>query len=415
VSALCESLGCRLDLEGGPAALSASLGAAAAAAPPALASLIRSLATRAMSEAHYFCTGGGLWGGGGVEGAWAALRCAAVLRPAALRCGCQRPCGTVTGGQQTAASGPERDHPLAPLQARCRGWRAEGPPTTAWPCRTTRTSPPPSGARVFVCMCAGGVVKMPSALSCAALLPELPAPPPAPLPLGALAHVALLRLWLHYYAGPLAFPPACRRYADVVAHRQLLAAVAAQQADSDGAGAPPASPPLPGPEVAARAAVMNERHRAAKRAAKACSELYLLLLLHAQVGLAGAAIAAGILPAAREGHSGAASHVRSQCTLAAPLHATHLPCPPPPLQPHVEAATIYALHPSALLLFLPRYHLRGVVHLADRAGVVRPPLRGPHDEQEGDPLAAAWRRGLALVAHGPGEAGEECGCGCGCE
>lgn len=46
-----------LELEGGPAALAASLAAACAAAPPALASLIRSLATRAMSEAEYFSTG----------------------------------------------------------------------------------------------------------------------------------------------------------------------------------------------------------------------------------------------------------------------------------------------------------------------------------------------------------------------
>lgn len=34
-----------------------------------------------------------------------------------------------------------------------------------------------------------------------------------------------------------------------------------------------------------QAAVMNERHRTAKRAQKDCSDLYLLLLLHAQVGL----------------------------------------------------------------------------------------------------------------------------------
>lgn len=58
VAALCESLGSPLELEAGPAALAASLAAAAAAAPPAVASLIKSLATRAMSEAEYFCTGG---------------------------------------------------------------------------------------------------------------------------------------------------------------------------------------------------------------------------------------------------------------------------------------------------------------------------------------------------------------------
>lgn len=57
VEALCESLGAPLDFSS-PAALSASLAAAAAAAPPAVASLIKSLATRAMSEAEYICTGG---------------------------------------------------------------------------------------------------------------------------------------------------------------------------------------------------------------------------------------------------------------------------------------------------------------------------------------------------------------------
>lgn len=63
MEALCQALGAPLDFSG-PAALSASLAAAAAAAPPALASLIKSLATRAMSEAEYFCTGEGLRLGG---------------------------------------------------------------------------------------------------------------------------------------------------------------------------------------------------------------------------------------------------------------------------------------------------------------------------------------------------------------
>jgi hypothetical protein len=59
VAALCASLGFELDFEGGPTVLSASLVAVCAAAPPPVASLIKSLATRAMSEAEYFCTGGG--------------------------------------------------------------------------------------------------------------------------------------------------------------------------------------------------------------------------------------------------------------------------------------------------------------------------------------------------------------------
>jgi len=90
-----------------------------------------------------------------------------------------------------------------------------------------------------------------------------------------------------------------RRYADVVVHRQLLAAVTAGSTSAvPGAGLTPSLavvplalepplhsqlPPLPGQEVAGKAAVMNERHRTAKRAQKECSDLYLLLLLHAQV------------------------------------------------------------------------------------------------------------------------------------
>lgn len=47
---------------------------------------------------------------------------------------------------------------------------------------------------------------------------------------------------------------------------------------------PSAAPPIPGSELVEQAAVMNERHRTAKRAQKECADLYLLLLLHAQVG-----------------------------------------------------------------------------------------------------------------------------------
>ncbi len=61
------------------------------------------------------------------------------------------------------------------------------------------------------------------------------------------------------------------RYADVVVHRQLLAALA---------GA--AVPPQPHADLAAAAHTMNVRHRQAKAAQKECSELFLLLLLHAK-------------------------------------------------------------------------------------------------------------------------------------
>ncbi len=56
VAALCAAAGAPLDAASG-ALLARSLAAAADAAGPAAASLIKSLATRAMSEAEYFSSG----------------------------------------------------------------------------------------------------------------------------------------------------------------------------------------------------------------------------------------------------------------------------------------------------------------------------------------------------------------------
>eukprot|EP00887_Chlorella_sp_A99_P003744 scaffold7.g3744.t1 len=198
-----------LDLLGGPAALAASLARACAAAPPALASLIKSLAMRAMSEAEYFSTGEG--------------------------------------------------------------------------CMERR---------------------------------------------------------MHAAATPM-------RYADVVVHRQLLAAVEAGGHEAAPASAPaPIQPPLSSAELSSRAAVMNDRHRTAKRAQKDCSDLYLLLLLHAK--------------------------------------------------PHVKAATVFGFRGTALLVFVPRYHLRGVIHLTDKEGVCRPPLRAPGEADAADPFVLSYRRGLEV-------------------
>ncbi|GAB4819868.1 hypothetical protein N2152v2_006914 [Parachlorella kessleri] len=232
---LCESVGVELDFSSN-AALSAGLEAAAAAAPPGVATLIKSLTTRAMSEAEYFCTGDVMGRGAG------------------------------------------------------------------------------------------------------------------------MSHFGLALPFYTHFTSPI------RRYADVVVHRQVLAAVAAggHLVQGEDLIPPPdlallvqqAPPPLPPSEVSSKTAVMNERHRAAKRAQHDCSDLYLLLLLHSA--------------------------------------------------PHVEAATIYGLRGSALLLFVPKYHLKGVVHLVDASGVPKPPLRQPGDENLQDAFVLASRRAIAVL---PGEDG----------
>jgi len=135
---------------------------------------------------------------------------------------------------------------------------------------------------------------------------------------GSMAHFGLGLEDYTHFTSPI------RRYADIMAHRQLLAALEGQ---TGGEICSPAA-------VSARAETLNERHRAAKAAQKGCAELFFLTMLH-DMGPAGGAGA-------------------------------------------VHSAVIEALLPPGLLrLFVPRFHIRAAVRLVSDDGAVRPPEGAP--------------------------------------
>ena len=56
---------------------------------------------------------------------------------------------------------------------------------------------------------------------------------------------------------------------------------------------------------------------------------------------------------------------------------------------------VYAVRPSSLLVFVPKFHLKGSVHLTDRAGLVRLPVTAPGQDAD-DAFSISQRRQYKL-------------------
>lgn len=56
---------------------------------------------------------------------------------------------------------------------------------------------------------------------------------------------------------------------------------------------------------------------------------------------------------------------------------------------------VYAIRPTSLLVFVPNFHLKGSVHLTDRAGLVRPPVTAPGQDTD-DPFSRSQQRQYRL-------------------
>lgn len=64
-------------------------------------------------------------------------------------------------------------------------------------------------------------------------------------------------------------------------------------------------------------------------------------------------------------------------------------------EPHVETAVVYAITPTSLLVFVPSFHLKGSIHMTDRAGLVRLPVTAPGQDAD-DAFFTSQRRRFKL-------------------
>ncbi|XP_024518625.1 DIS3-like exonuclease 1 isoform X2 [Selaginella moellendorffii] len=140
----------------------------------------------------------------------------------------------------------------------------------------------------------------------------------------------------HFYHYGLAlefythFTSPIRRYADILAHRMLIAACQEQNLESGIVKVPHIMSSIELQEVAEH---LNEKHRTSKRAQKECNELYLLMFLQKQA--------------------------------------------------KAELAVVIGVTTKGIMVFVPKYDLRGLVLLEDKNGrVILPEMHSETSEKQ---------------------------------